>query len=226
MKTILVVAAHPDDEVLGCGGTIARLVKEGCKAFTLILGEGITSRSYGLIRNKPVRSKIDDLKESAIQANRILGVREVFFRDFPDNQLDTVALIKVVKEIENVKNIVKPDTVFTHYCKDLNVDHQITIQAVMTATRPFKEEMVKEVYSFEVPSSTEFNYPLTFFPDAYFDISKTIKTKLEALKKYRSELRSFSHPRSLKFVELNALYHGARVGLKYAEAFKNIRSIR
>jgi LmbE family N-acetylglucosaminyl deacetylase len=226
MKTVLVVAAHPDDEVLGCGGTVARLVKEGCKVFTLILGEGITSRSAESLKSHSVQKKLDSLKESAIRANMLLGVKKVFFLDMPDNQMDTVSLISIVKGIENIKDAVKPDCVFTHYLKDLNIDHRITTQAVLTASRPLQKETVKEIYSFEVLSSTEFNYPLSFCPDAYFDISNTMNLKLAALKRYNSEMRSFPHPRSLKFVELNAVYHGVRSGLRKAEAFKIIRVVR
>ena len=209
---ILIIAAHPDDEVLGCGGTVARLSKEDHSIYTLILGEGVTSRDN--IRNRKNReNEIIDLKNYAEKANKILGVKRVFFYDFPDNRFDTVSFLNIVKTIEKVKNELKPNIIFTHYEKDLNIDHQITYKAVITATRPVREETVKEVYSFEIPSSTEWFYPLSFSPDMFFDISETIDIKLKALKKYQTELRESPHPRSCEGVKLIAKLWGMKVGL-------------
>lgn len=219
---ILVVAAHPDDEILGCGGTIARCIKQGYQTWTLILGEGVTSRDQQ--RNQPLRTKeLHLLKASCLQANKILGVKKVILRDFPDNRFDTVPLIEIVKVIEEVKQQLKPGIIFTHYRNDLNEDHKITHQAVLTATRPLAGESVKEIYSFEVLSSTEWNYPQTFSPDIFYDISETLDYKLKALSRYKSELRMAPHPRSLYGVKVNAAYWGMRNGLKYAEAYEVVR---
>lgn len=224
MKKILIIAAHPDDEVLGCGGTIARLNKEGYELYTLILGEGITSRDK--IRDRVKRQReISKLRQQANNASKIVGIREVFFFDFPDNRFDAVPFLNIVKTIEKVKNKLKPNIVFTHYEKDLNIDHQITYKAVITATRPVREETVKEVYSFEIPSSTEWSYPLSFSPDMFYDISETINIKLKALEEYKSELKEYPHPRSLEAVELTAKNWGIKVGLNYAEAFKCVRIV-
>ncbi|MBA7578694.1 putative N-acetyl-alpha-D-glucosaminyl L-malate deacetylase 2 [subsurface metagenome] len=225
MKRILVIAAHPDDEVLGCGGTIARLVEEGDLVYTLILGEGVTSRDNKRNTNKML-DEIIDLRKSAIKANKILGVKGVSFKDFPDNKFDTIPLLDIVKAIEETKSKIKPDIIFTHYEKDLNIDHQITYNATITATRPLREETVKEVYSFEVPSSTEWAYPTSFSPDVFYNISKTINIKLIALSSYEKELRGPLHPRSLTRVWDNANLWGIKVGLDYAEAFKIVRSIK
>jgi LmbE family N-acetylglucosaminyl deacetylase len=222
---ILIVAAHPDDEVLGCGGTVARLVKEGCQAYTLILGEGITSRDEKRDREKRDK-EIHKLKEQAKKANEIIGVEEVFIYDFPDNRFDTIPLLDIVKVIEKVKNNIKPDIIFTHYEKDLNVDHQITYKAVITAARPIVGESVKEIYSFEIPSSTEWNFPLSFSPDVFFDISETIDTKIKALEEYKTELRAYPHPRSLEGIKTNAESWGIKIGVKYAEVFKCVRIIK
>ena len=225
MKNILIIAAHPDDEILGCGGTIARLSKEGYKTTTLILGEGITSRDN--IRDIKKREKnISELKEEAKRANVMLGAKEVFFHDFPDNRFDTVPFLDITKIIEKIKNKIKPDIIFTHYEKDLNLDHQITYQAVITATRPIKEETVKEIYSFEIPSSTEWNYPLSFSPNVFYDISETIEIKLKALEEYKTELRKYPHPRSLERVKFIAKDWGMKVGLEHAEAFKVVRILK
>ena len=225
MKRILIIAAHPDDEILGCGGTIARLNKEGYESYSIILGEGITSRDNTRDRIKN-ESKIINLKEQANRANELLGIKKVFFFDFPDNRFDTVPFLDIVKIIEEVKNQIKPEIIFTHYEKDLNIDHQITYKVAITATRPVKEETVKEIYSFEIQSSTEWSYPLSFSPDVFFNISGTINIKLKALKEYKSELREYPHPRSLEGVELIAKNWGMKVGLSYAEAFKIVRVIK
>ena len=225
MKRVLVVVAHPDDEILGCGGTVARLIKEGSEAYTLILGEGATAR-YDKKNGGKRRKEIIELKKQAIEANKIIGVKKVFFFKLPDNRFDAVPLLDIVKIVEGVKEKIRPDIVFTNYKNDLNIDHQITYQAVITATRPLPDERVKQIYSFEVMSSTEWNYPLTFSPNIFFDISKTIDLKVKAMRKYKTEIREFPHTRSLEGVRLNAKAWGMKVGLKYAEAFKVARMIK
>lgn len=224
-KKILVVAAHPDDEILGCGATVAKLVKEGYEVFTLILGEGITSRGNIKDRNKK-KGELKKLKKQAYEANNIVGVKKVYLYDFPDNRFDTVPLLDIIKVVENIKKYIKPAIIFTHYKNGLNIDHQITYRAVITATRPMFGESVKEIYSFEILSSTEWNYPLGFSPDVFFDISNTLEYKLKAFRVYKSELRDFPHPRSLRGIQLNAEYWGMRVGFKYVEVFKSIRIIK
>ncbi|MBF7066977.1 PIG-L family deacetylase [Campylobacter volucris] len=218
---ILIIAAHPDDEVLGCFGAVGKMIKQGYEAYTLILGEGKTSRNEENIENQK-----SILENELILANNIIGVKKVFREYFPDNSFDKVALLEIVKAIENTKNEIKPDIIFTHYENDLNIDHQITYQATITATRSLPDESVKEIYSFEVLSSTEWKYPLSFSPDVFYDISDTLNLKLKAMSCYKSELKDFPHPRSLEGIELNAKYNGMRVGLKYAEAFKSIKVIR
>ncbi len=225
MKKILIVAAHPDDEVLGCGATVAKLIKEGYQATTLILGEGVTSRSDSS-KQDTFKEEIKELKEQAIKANEILGIKEIIFNDLPDNSFDSVSLLKIVKKIEQVKNKIDPTIIFTHYKADLNIDHQLTYNAVLVATRPLINETCKEIYSFYVSSSTEWNYPFSFSPDVFFDIKETINLKLKALKAYKSEIREFPHPRSLKGIKINSNYWGISVGLEYVEPFKTVRVIR
>ncbi|MBZ7951670.1 PIG-L deacetylase family protein [Campylobacter sp. LH-2024] len=221
-KTILIIAAHPDDEVLGCFGTISKLIKQGNKAYTLILGEGKTSR---FLNNKSQYKELKILEEEAIKANQSIGISKIFREKFPDNRFDSIPLLDIVKSIEKVKNILKPDIIFTHYKEDLNIDHKITFQAVLTATRPLPYESVKTIYSFEVLSSTEWNYPTSFNPNVFFDINKTLKDKIQAMSCYKSELCDFPHPRSLEGIKLQAKYRGLNVGLEKAEAFQLIRAI-
>jgi len=223
-KKILVVAAHADDEILGCGGTVARMVQKGCEAFTLILGEGITSRDEQSDTNKR-EHEIKVLKKQVREANRIIGIKEVFIYDFPDNRFDSVNLLDIVKVIETIKEKLKPDIIFTHFSNDLNIDHRITYNSVITATRPMAGETVKEIYSFEVLSSTEWSFPLSFLPDTFFDISSTLELKTRAMAIYNSELRDFPHPRSVKGIELNSAYWGMRLGCQNVEAFKCIRRV-
>lgn len=226
-KRILIVCAHPDDEVLGCGGTIAKLVKRGCEAFTLILGEGITSRYLNKnTDNKEIKKELNLLKKQAIRANEILGVKEVFFKNFPDNKFDSIDLLEIIKAIEEVKREVKPEIIFTHSRHDLNKDHRLTYEAMLTASRPLVEETVRSIYSFEVLSSTEWNYPQGFSPNLYFDIEETLEIKLEAMKAYSLELRRFPHPRSVEGIKIKASQRGMEIGLRYAEAFEVIRDVR
>jgi LmbE family N-acetylglucosaminyl deacetylase len=224
-KRILIIAAHPDDEILGCGGTAARLAREGCEVYSMILGEGVTSRDDARQREKR-EAEILQLKEQVREANRKIGVKEVFTEAFADNRFDGVELLDIVKVVEKVKHRVKPDIIFTHYENDLNIDHQVVHRAVMTAARPMVGETVKEIYSFEVMSSTEWKFPLSFSPDCYYDITETLEQKVEAMATYRTELREYPHPRSLKGIRLTAENWGMRVGVPYAEAFKLVRMVR
>jgi len=224
-KKNLIIAAHPDDEIIGCGGTAARLIKEGQQVYTLILGEGITARDKKRSSEKR-ESEIKLLKQQVVEANKIIGVTDVFAYDFPDNRFDTVPLLDVIKKIEEIQQQVGPDVVFTHFMDDLNIDHRITYQAVLTAFRPMVGQTVKEIYSFEVLSSTEWRFPLTFSPDCFFDISGTIALKAKAMEKYTSELGEFPHPRSRKGIYLNAENWGMKTGMAYAEAFKTVRILR
>ena len=223
-NNILIVAAHPDDEILGCGGTIARLIREGNEAYTLILGEGITSR-YTSGSDKAEKD-LKALRNSIDKANRVIGVKKVFALNFPDNRFDTVPTLDIVKNIEAVKNRVKPQVIFTHHWRDLNVDHRVTFNAVLTACRPVEKETVSEIYSFEIPSSTEWNYPCTFAPNLFIDITATLNRKLAAIKQYTTELRKFPHPRSVRAIEVQAAKWGSVASKKYAEAFEAVRIVR
>ena len=222
MKRILIVAAHPDDEVLGCFGTAASLIQKGCEVFTLILSGGKTSRG-------PVEgSEIELLRAEMNAANALIGVRDALQAGFPDNEFDSVPLLEIVKYVEGVKNELAPDTIFTHHAGDMNIDHQITHRAVLTATRPMAGECVKTVYAMEVPSSTEWNSyspQSAFVPNVFFDVSSTIDMKVAAMAEYKSELREYPHPRSLRHLRELAKVNGTKVGLEYAESFALVRNV-
>ena len=227
MKNILIIAAHPDDEVLGCGGTMAKLSNEGHRVYTLILGEGVTSRDTRRDRNIR-KSDLIKLKKQAARANKILGVTKTFLFDFPDNRFDTIALLDIVKTLESVKGDIKPDTIFTHFKGDLNIDHRITFEAVMTAFRPIKGESVKEIYSFETPSSTEWAFGqinTVFNPNVFIEIGGLIGKKQKALEAYQNEVCAFPHPRSIESMTVIATRWGTVMGEKSVEAFELIRMI-
>jgi LmbE family N-acetylglucosaminyl deacetylase len=221
---ILIIAAHPDDEVLGCGGTVARLTPDNT-INTLILGEGITSRD--IPRQEKDRA-LFNLQNNCKKANSLLGVKKVFFENFPDNKFDSIPLLDIVRSIEACIKKIRPDQIYTHHHGDLNIDHRITQHAVLTAARPFGDNTVKKIFSFEVLSSTEWNVQDTatmFRPNTWINISNTIQTKLDAMQEYTGELCVYPHPRSLDGIKILAAKRGLEVGVPYAEAFHLIRCI-
>ncbi|MCT4621495.1 MAG: PIG-L family deacetylase [Marinisporobacter sp.] len=226
MEKILVIAAHPDDEILGLGATVKKLINEGNKAYALILSCGVTSRSN--IPEYEIKKEIEKLKKQSIAASKIIGFKEIFFCDFPDNRFDRVPLLEIIKIIEKYINKIKPSIVFTHHYSDVNIDHKKTFQAVITATRPFGEYSVKEIYCFETYSSTEWNFPYTYYfkPNVFIDIEKTFRYKVEAMKCYTSEIREYPHPRSIENLKIGAKRWGATVGCNLVEAFELIRKVK
>ena len=222
---ILVVAAHPDDEVLGCGGTIARLSPDN-EIYTLILGEGITSRDISMSQKE---RELEKLKQDVKSANEILGVKKVFLENFQDNRFDSVNLLDIVKKIEGYILKIKPDIIYTHHHGDLNIDHRITFNAALTASRPIEDSAIKKIYSFEVLSSTEWNTQsasTVFVPNIYINISDTISKKIEAMEAYRGEIMGYPHPRSTEGIRILAQKRGLEVGLEFAEAFCLIREVQ
>lgn len=217
-KKILIFAAHPDDEVIGCGGTIAKLKKNGNKIYVCFFADGESSRN---VRN--VNALIKKRKKAAKKSAAILGIDELFFCDLPDNRLDTMSRLSVVKIVEKYISLIKPQTVFTHFYGDLNIDHQIVSKAVITACRPEKKNPVKKLLFFEIPSSTDWqisNKQKNYFnPNWFEDISKTKNIKIKALKAYKEEVRKWPHPRSLKGINSLMELRGATSGFKFAEAF-------
>ena len=211
------VAAHPDDEVLGCGGYIAARVKSGDEVVVTFLSDGVTSRDKNL-----GISEIEARRIAARSASNVLGVKDVSFGDFPDNKLDSVPLLEVIKTIDAVVKRVRPSIVVTHFGGDLNIDHRIVNQAVLTACRPTANQVVKQIMFFEVPSSTEWQVPTegqAFVPNWFEDISQTLELKVKALMMYEHELREWPHPRSVKAVEHLVHWRGASCGVDAAEAF-------
>ena len=226
-EQILVVTAHPDDEVLGCGGTIARLAQEGHDVYIAILGEGITSRYQQ--REQADQALVEVLNAHSRQVAELLGAKDVFPYNLPDNRFDTVPLLDMIKIVEELVERLQPQVIYTHHGGDLNIDHVVVHRAVLTATRPMGGCPVKGIYAFEVPSSTEWafgQFQPAFRPNVFLDISATLEIKVQAMALYESEARPFPHPRSPKALRALARRWGSVVGVEAAEAFELIRTVR
>ncbi len=214
---ILVIAAHPDDETLGCGGAIAKYASMAVPVYVLILSYMTIARGHN-VENK--KGQISDAMDT-------LGVQDVFIRSFNDQLFDTFPLIEIAKSIKEIVNHIKPSTVFTHHIGDLNQDHRIVAQATMIATRPVPGQCVKTLLSYEVPSSTEWSFGQfkPFNPNFVVDISGFVDRKIEALQVYENEMRDSPHPRSPEAIRAYATMRGSAVGSHASEAFELIRCI-
>lgn len=217
----MVVAAHPDDEVLGCGATIAKHVSSGDRVWVLVLGEGITSRQSLSSREK--KELVVELHRDARKASKILGVEKLILKHSPDNQFDSIPRLQIIHQIEEVVEQFKPDMIYTHHHGDVNIDHRRTVEAVEVAARPARDTSMNEIFSFENPSSTEWNFakPKAFRPNVFVALNKTfLKKKVSAMEAYASEMRTFPHPRSPEYLEALAAVRGGQVGFERAEAFE------
>jgi len=228
MEKILVVAAHPDDELLGCGGTIIEHIKKKDKVGILIVSEGITSRDEK--RNVKKRKKeIENLFSTSKKIGKKIGVNFIELLGLPDNRLDGMNLLDIIKKIEKVIIKFKPNVIYTHHNGDLNIDHSLVNRAVLTATRPTPNQIVRKIYSFEILSSTNWSVSskhTAFIPNYFNDISSSLRSKIKYLKMYKDELRKWPHARSIKSIESLAYFRGSSVGIKAAEAFQLLREIK
>ena len=214
---ILVVAAHPDDEALGCGGTLAKHTSNGDIVKVVFLSDGETSR------NETKNNSINLRKKNAIKSLKIIGVKKenIIFNTLPDNALDSIPLIKITKTLEDIKILFRPDVVYTHFGNDLNVDHRAAYNATLIAFRPQPKESVTKIFCFEVLSSTDWssNSSFPFNPNYFVNIEKFYKKKIASIKAYKTEIKKEPHSRSLKNIENLAGFRGMSCGVKYAEAF-------
>lgn len=225
-EPILVVAAHPDDEVLGCGGTIAKLAQTR-PVHILILGEGVSSR-YDQ-RQEADEADLASLREDANAVASMLGAESLILEGLPDNRFDELPLLDVIKRVERIVKSLKPTVIYTHHPGDLNIDHLVTFRAVMTATRPTAACPVRDVYTFEVNSSTEWafqQFEPVFRANVFVNIATTLDVKVRAMARYESEARVFPHPRSEQALRAVAHRWGAVTNMPAAEAFHLVRSIR
>ncbi len=219
-NNILVIAAHPDDETLGCGGTILKHINGGDSVNILILSDGETSR----ISKINISKRINQAKKVA----KNYQVNKLILEKIPDNKFDTIPLLNIVKIIEKSVWLLKPNIIYTHNLSDLNIDHKLTFQAVITACRPIPQSFVKKILSFEVLSSTEWQnqkYSCLFNPNEYNCIDNYIQDKIRIMKYYANELRNYPHPRSSEGIKILAQYRGMQIGVRYAEAFEVVRNL-
>ncbi len=218
---VLVVAAHPDDELLGVGGTIASHIAKGHGVKVVVMCEGVSSRYSG--------DRDTEIRKQARQAAQILGVTDLVLGNLPDQRLDTVPLCDVVKEVDQLIADSRPDVVYTHFAGDVNRDHRILSEAVLVASRPYSAPSVKEILMFETPSSTEWGSPPlapSFHANVYVDVSNFLEQKIKAFSCYSAEVRECPHPRSIEALADRARYWGSVVNRRCAEAFMLVRSTR
>ena len=221
MKNILTIAAHPDDEALGVAGTLARHAADGDSVHIVFLADGEGARGS--------KENLSQRREAAQKATDVISAKSVIFGDFPDNRMDTIPLLEIAQYVEKIIADIKPDIIYTHHAGDLNIDHRITHQAVLTACRPLPDSKIQSIYGFEVLSSTEWagaDQSQAFCPTHHVDITDYFDQKQTALRCYDAEMRDFPHARSYEAVEALATLRGAQVGLKKAESFTTIRTVQ
>ncbi len=217
---VLVIAAHPDDELLGVGGTLRKHVLAGDRVTAVVVSEGASSRYEAGADNV--------LQRDGRRAAERLGLADLRFLGLPDQRLETLPILEVIQKVEAVVDAVKPSVVYTHHWGDVNRDHRVVVEAVTVACRPIGDSYPRAVYCFETPSSTEWSLPsieAAFVPNHFVDVTATIEDKLAAMACYETELRPHPHPRSLEALRARAAYWGQIVTRPYAEAFVLVRSV-
>lgn len=224
-KKVLVIAAHPDDEVLGMGGTIARLSSEGYKISLLIITDG-SSTQY--LNDENIDSIIEEKKRETKEAADILGIDTIYYGGLPDMKLDTIPHIRINEVIENIIYKIKPNIVFTHFWGDVNIDHQAVYKSTLVVARPLINQCINEIYCYSVPSSTEWNPAkahTAFMPNTFVGIEEYAENKYNAMLAYKKEIRDYPHPRSIKYLEIDDLCNGQQVGMKHVECFYQLRRL-
>jgi LmbE family N-acetylglucosaminyl deacetylase len=218
---VLVVAAHPDDEILGVGGTVAAHVDRGDSVQLAIM-----------CGNGSVRYSKDDASQIHAEAQKaagILGVNDLLLGSLPDQRLDTLPISQVAAEIESLLRSREPQIIYSHFCGDINRDHRVLAEAIMVAARPYAAPFVQEILMYETPSSTEWGFPQlspSFQPNVFTDITATLEKKVQAFACYSAEICPEPHPRSLTALRDRARYWGSLVNRHAAEPFVSVRSLR
>jgi LmbE family N-acetylglucosaminyl deacetylase len=221
MKNIIVISAHPDDEVLGAGGTLLKHKNNGDNIYWII-----TTKIY---ENQGFPKELFESRQSEIQkVSTFYGMKNTFILDYPTMSLTNETLLEMIPKISNIFNEVKPEIIYCLNRSDAHSDHRITFDAIMACTKSFRYPFIKQVYMYECISETEFAPPLAenvFLPNHYVDISEYMDGKLEIMKVYSSELGEHPFPRSIRNIEALATFRGASAGVEYAEAFQLVKSI-
>jgi len=221
MLKILVTCAHPDDETLGLGGTLATHASKKAEITVLIFADGESARGSG---SKSIQKRRDQAKK----ASKILGIKKMKFLNYRDQKLDQIPVLELAKKVESVIKELKPEIVYSHFWGDLNQDHQMVFNATSIAVRPLPGSTIKKFLCFETPSSTELSIrSQSFHPNFFVKINKALmKKKIQALEQYKGELRPHPHPRSKEAIANRASHWGTQNGLEYAEAFMSVREIQ
>lgn len=217
---VAVIAAHPDDELLGAGGTLARHVRDGEEVHAIVVADGAGSRYPAEL--------IATLEKQAHRAAEIIGFTSLQFLSLPDQRLDTVPLIELTQRLEGVLDEIAPITVYTHFPEDVNDDHRVVARCAWTACRPYARPELRKFAVFQTPSSTEWAWPMPgteFRPNLFVDVSDTLETKIAAMECYATELRDYPHPRSSRALREHAAYWGSRIGRLAAEPFTVLRDV-
>jgi len=222
---ILIIAAHPDDEVIGCGGTIIKAKTKNCKVSVLFLGEGVSTRYPNLEKSTKALNALKQRELSAKKCLKVLNVDEVEYHRNFCTRFDQYPLIDFVRIIEKKIKNFKPSIIFTHNQSELNIDHQLTFKATEVACRPLKNSSIKKIFSYEAVCSGNFTFEKKFNPNVYVDIKKFFKKKIVAFRNYKNEIKKYPFPRSIKGIEILARYRGLQSGLEFAEAFRLEREI-
>ncbi|MEW6609087.1 MAG: PIG-L deacetylase family protein [bacterium] len=225
---VLVIAAHPDDEVYGVGGTMLKHAMRGDEVYVCMLTEGVTTQYRHTMDKISSAKLIEQKKKESLKAAKILGVKEIFFFNLPDMRLDTIAHPEINQPIEECIVRLSPEIIYTHHWGDVNKDHRLVFESTMVAVRPGLKSSIKKVFIYETPSSSEWNAPILtnqFLPNVFVDISDVLHLKIQAMKAYKSELRQFPHPRSIEAVTTYAQKRGLEVGKRAVECFMLIREI-
>ena len=226
VSRVLIVAAHPDDEVLGCGGFLSKF-KDRFEFSVTFIAEGVSARfAVQEINSPPVLEAIERRNSDCLQAMKLFNIDKVSFHGLTCGRLDTVPIIEINKIIEREIGKFRPDLILTHFEHDCNNDHRIVFRSVMMATRPNALNCVPIIGCFEVVSSSEWNFEAPFSPNYFESISEeNLQTKIDALTIYGEELRNDSHPRSSLGLHTQAIMRGFQSGVQYAEAYKIIRAV-
>jgi LmbE family N-acetylglucosaminyl deacetylase len=220
VSAVVVVAAHPDDELLGVGATLVKHVRAGDEVHAVIMADGATSRYADAM--------VGVLEEASKRAAETLGLASIRACSLPDQRLDGVPLVEVTKAVESVLDELRPRVVYTHFPGDVNLDHGVVARATWTACRPYVLPGLRRFAVFETPSSTEWAWPLdggTFTPGLFVDVTDTLATKIAAMACYESEVRDYPHPRSLTALAERATFWGSRVGRAAVEPFQVLREM-
>ena len=217
---VVVIAAHPDDELLGAGGTLARHVRDGDEVHAIIVADGASSRYPDEL--------VSTLEKQARRAAEVIGFTSLQFLSLPDQRLDTVPLIELTQRLEGVLDEIEPGTVYTHFPEDVNADHRLVSRCAWTACRPYARPQLQKFAVFETPSSTEWAWPMPgteFRPNQFVDVTDTLETKIAAMECYETELRDYPHPRSNRALRERAAYWGSHVGRLAAEPLLVLREV-